>query len=85
MPLRDHFRPPLDHKHSWDELHGQWPAMIVQRLHNILPEEYVAAPGVHLGAAFEIDVPAYEQDEASVNSPGTGGSRPCPRKRRPRR
>jgi hypothetical protein len=25
MPLRDHFRPPLDDVHSWDELHGGWP------------------------------------------------------------
>ncbi len=30
MPLRDHFRSPLDDKHSWDELHGMWPAMIVR-------------------------------------------------------
>ncbi len=22
MPLRDHFRPPVDNEHSWDELHG---------------------------------------------------------------
>jgi hypothetical protein len=65
MPLRDHFRPPLDDKRSWDELHGQWPAMIVQRLFGILPDGYVAAPGVHLGAAFEIDVSAYELDESS--------------------
>jgi hypothetical protein len=28
-----------------------------------LPEGYVAAPGVHLGTSFEIDVSAYEQDE----------------------
>jgi hypothetical protein len=25
MPLRDHFRSPLDDLHSWDELHGGWP------------------------------------------------------------
>ncbi|MBW3543052.1 MAG: hypothetical protein KY476_22565 [Planctomycetes bacterium] len=28
MPLRDHFRSPLDDVHSWDELHGGWPMMI---------------------------------------------------------
>ena len=72
MPLRDHFRPPLDHNHSWDELHGQWPAMIVQRLFPVLPEGYVAAPSVHLGASFEIDVSAYEEDEAPSAS-GSGG------------
>ena len=24
MPLRDHFRPPLDDETSWDALHGAW-------------------------------------------------------------
>jgi hypothetical protein len=32
MRLRDHFRPPLENTHSWDELHGMWPAVIVQQL-----------------------------------------------------
>lgn len=63
MPLRDHFRPPLDLRRSWDELHGGWPMMIVQRLAGILPAGYAAAPGVHMGAAFEVDVSAYEMDE----------------------
>ena len=30
MPLRDHFRPPVEQRHSWDELHGGWPMIIVQ-------------------------------------------------------
>src|SRR6516225_664480 len=59
MPLRDHFRPPVENRHSWDELHGMWPAVIVQQLFPILPEGYVAAPRVHLGTAFEIDVSRY--------------------------
>lgn len=63
MPLRDHFRPPVENKHSWDELHGMWPAVIVQQLFPILPEGYVAAPRVHLGTAFEIDVSTYQRDE----------------------
>jgi len=50
MPLRDHFRPPIENKHSWDELHGMWPAVIVQHLFPVLPEGYVAAPRVHLKA-----------------------------------
>ena len=29
MPLRDHFRPPLDNVRSWEELHGGWPMMLV--------------------------------------------------------
>src|SRR3954453_22233883 len=63
MPLRDHFRPPVEKRHSWDELHGMWPAVIVQKLFAHLPDGFVAAPGVHLGTAFEMDVSAYEQDE----------------------
>ena len=59
MPLRDHFRSPLDDVHSWDELHGMWPAMIVRALAEILPEPYFAAPGVHLGTLYEIDVGTY--------------------------
>ena len=50
MPLRDHFRSPLDDKHSWDELHGGWPMVMVQQLVELLPEPYFAAPGVHLGS-----------------------------------
>jgi hypothetical protein len=73
MPLRDHFRSPLNDKRSWDELHGQWPAMIVQNLYHVLPEGYVAAPTVHLGAAFEIDVPTYEEDASSPPGGPTNG------------
>lgn len=59
MPLRDHFRPPLDDIHSSDELHGMWPAMIVRELDKVLPEPYFAAPGVHLETLYEIDVGTY--------------------------
>ena len=60
MPLRDHFRSPLDDVHSWDELHGMWPAMIVRELNEVLPAPYFAAPGIHLGTLYEIDVGTYE-------------------------
>ena len=74
MPLRDHFRPPVEKRHSWDELHGGWPMVIVQKLFPQLPEGFVAAPGVHLGTTFEIDVSAYEQDEsAAALAFGAGG------------
>jgi hypothetical protein len=37
-----------------------------------LPAGFVAAPGVHLGTEFEIDVSAYEQDEPTAAAlPGT--------------
>jgi hypothetical protein len=61
MPLRDHFRSPLDDVHSWDELHGMWPAMIVRDLIKVLPEPYFAAPGVHLGTLYEVDIGTYRE------------------------
>jgi hypothetical protein len=75
MPLRDHFRPPVEDRHSWDELHAMWPAVIVQQLFPLLPAGFVAAPGVHLGTAFEIDVSTYEQEQpaAEKTANGNGG------------
>ncbi len=77
MPLRDHFRPPLDNKRSWDEVHGCWPAIIVQLLNRKLPRRYVAAPQVHLGTFAQIDVSAFEQDDdengAFLADNGNGG------------
>jgi hypothetical protein len=75
MPLRDHFRPPLDDVHSWDELHGMLPAVIVQKLQKVLPEHYFAAPSVYLGSLFEIDIGTYRETatEASGNGAGEGG------------
>ncbi len=63
MPLRDHFHPPLDNIASWEEFHGQWPAMLVLWLGRKLPRNYVAGPRVHLGAFVEVDVAAYEKVE----------------------
>lgn len=73
MPLRDHFRPPLDDVHSWDELHGMWPATIVRALVEVLPEPYFAAPGVHLGTLYEIDVGTYGELAPVASSQNGGG------------
>ncbi len=62
MPLRDHFRSPVNDTHSWDEVHGQWPGEIVRHLTTILPIGFRAAPNVHLGSAFEVDVSTYDLD-----------------------
>ncbi|WP_439620252.1 DUF4058 family protein [Gemmata sp.] len=62
MPLRDHFRSPVNDTHSWDEVHGQWPGEIVRDLTTILPAGFRAAPKVHLGSAFEVDVGGYDLD-----------------------
>jgi Protein of unknown function (DUF4058) len=74
MPLRDHFRPPVAKVRSWDELHGLWPAMMVQHLYGVLPAGYVAGPTVHLGSSFEIDVSTYELGD----SPPTPASESAP-------
>src|SRR5438876_11328973 len=63
MPLRDHFRPPVWTRSSWEGFHGMWPAMMVQRLAPLLPDDFTAEARVHLGAYYEIDVCAYEDDE----------------------
>jgi hypothetical protein len=74
MPLRDDFRSPVNDMHSWDSLHAMWPAMIVQQLFDILPSGFVAAPGVHFGEDFEIDVSAFEEDEPAEPITSTGDS-----------
>src|SRR4051794_34155138 len=66
MPLRDHFRPPLDDMRHWEGLHGQWPGEIVRTLLDKLPERYFAEPRVHSGASAEVDVATFhEQNEYS--------------------
>ncbi len=72
MPLRDHFRPPLDDIASWEGLHGAWPTVIVMALNRTLPPRYVAAPRVHLGPYMEIDVSAYDKDERAAFAATTG-------------
>jgi hypothetical protein len=73
MPLRDHFRPPLDDVRSWEELHGGWPMMLVAALSRKLPPGYVAGPRVHLGPWFEIDVASYEEDTPTPFASEAGG------------
>jgi hypothetical protein len=75
MPLRDHFRLPLDKLASWEELHGQWPAVIVQHLRKQLPPGYVAGPHVHSGSQIEIDVATFEKNIVPKFTPpeGQGG------------
>jgi len=72
MPLRDHFRPPLDDLALSEELHGQWPATIVQQLRQTLPAGYVAGPRVHAGSQVEIDVATYERENAPARFDAAG-------------
>jgi len=74
MPLRDHFRSPVNDSHSWDEIHGQWPGEIVRDLSTILPTGFRAAPRVHLGSAFEVDVSTYDLDSRNADTAASGTS-----------
>jgi len=76
MPLRDHFRPPVSKKASWEGFHGMWPASIIQQLRKQLPPGYVAEPRVHLGTLMEIDVGALDSHEIprTVATNGSGGT-----------
>src|SRR4051794_18883513 len=82
MPLRDHFRPPVSSRNSWEGFHAQWPAMIVLRLAPILPDGYKAEPRVHLGQYFELDVGTFEPhdpDDKPETAAGAGGVVTAPR------
>lgn len=72
MPLRDHFRPPLDQRTSWEGLHGGWPMVIVQHLIRKLPPQYVAEPRVHSGAQVEIDVATFATGDPGFPPPDGG-------------
>ncbi len=74
MPLRDHFRPPLDNERSWDEVHGQWPAMIVLAVGRKLPRGFIAVPRLHLGSSVEIDIAGLRKDSAGLPTWGGGGN-----------
>ena len=56
MPLRDHFRPPVSKRSSWEGFHGQWPAMLVLSLNHKLPPRYVAAPRIDFLVEYEVRV-----------------------------
>lgn len=65
MPLRDHFRPPLEHRRSWDELLGAWPTVMVMALNKTLPPAFVAGPHIQLATQREEEV-TLTQDEYEV-------------------
>ena len=72
MPLRDHFRPPLDKMTAWQGFHGAWPTVIVMDLNRRLPPRYLAEPRVQLGVSMEIDVSAYDEEMPAASASGSG-------------
>lgn len=74
MPLRDHFHSPINDKHRWDAVHGQWPGEIVRTLFDLLPPGFVAEPKVYHPAPFEVDVSMTEDDDRSAEEGSAGGT-----------
>jgi hypothetical protein len=74
MPLRDHFRPPLDNMRHWEGLHGGWPMMIVASLRRRLPRRYFAEPRVHSESSAEIKVATFEAEGGDVLAASGSGS-----------
>jgi hypothetical protein len=74
MPLRDHFHPPVADFASWEELHGAWPSTIAYRLNTLLPPDYRSGVKIHLGSAVEIDVAAFEMENAGGSNGDTTDS-----------
>src|SRR5438046_1692199 len=74
MPLRDHFRPPLDELRHWEGFYATWPVMIVALLRRKLPRRYFAEPRVHSGSSAEIDVATFEGEGVLTAGDGNGNS-----------
>ncbi len=72
MPLRDHFRPPLDNLLPWEGFHATWPVMIVARLRRLLPRRYLVLPRVHSGSSAEIDVATFRDEAGTPGATGDG-------------
>lgn len=70
MPLRDHFRPPLDEMRHWEGFHAQWPGEIVRVLRDKLPERYFAEPRVHPGSSAEVDIGTFLEHTDHGNGNG---------------
>src|SRR5436309_11306962 len=75
MPLRDHFRPPLDDLRHWEGFHATWPVTIVALLRRKLPRRYFAEPRVHSGSSAEIDVATFENEGEGVLTAGDGNGK----------
>ena len=75
MPLRDHFRPPVENQASWEGFHALWPGVITMRLNPTLPKGYRAEPRARLGTHFEVDIGGFDRTPQTRPTGGaTGGS-----------
>jgi hypothetical protein len=68
MPLRDHFRPPVEDLLGWDTLHSGWATRLADVLNERwLSPEFVAKEHTRSGR-LEIDVATYERPHGPVPS-----------------
>jgi hypothetical protein len=74
MPLRDHFRSPLDDTRHWEGFHATWPVMMVALLRRKLPRRYYAEPRIHSESSAEIDVASFEEEGEDVLATGNGNA-----------
>jgi len=79
MPLRDHFHPPFSTRYSWDVVHGGLPMVIATHLNSLLPDGYMAGPGVHIGSFGEVDIGTHQEPpppdwEPEADTGGGGGT-----------
>ncbi|HYH64290.1 MAG TPA: hypothetical protein VD866_06290, partial [Urbifossiella sp.] len=73
MPLRDHFRSPVNDRHHWSSFHGQWPGEIVRTLFELLPPRYQSGPRLTIGSSYEVDVFVDDEPEGRLfNGEGEG-------------
>lgn len=78
MPLRNHFHPPESKKHRWDAVHGQWPAMIVRQMFDLLPPPYLAAPKIRLGSPSDNAARTPGDDDLDSDTPMIVGVETAP-------
>jgi hypothetical protein len=75
MPLLDHFHLPLRGQRHWESFHALWTAALVTKLNQTaLPSNCFAEAQVHVGSRVEVDVGAFEQQQAVSVGLGDGNN-----------
>jgi hypothetical protein len=75
MPLRDHFRSPLNDAWPWDSVHANWATKIADQLNaGPLPPDYHAISLIKRGQEVEIDVAALRDEASPTPSSEQGGA-----------
>lgn len=79
MPIRDHFRPPVEYILPWPSLHSGWLSEIAARLNEHLPPGFVALDRIRIDGGVELDVAALEgNDGGRPLDSGSGGTATLP-------